>query len=278
LMLNNLLAGLFFKIDVTLLKPMQNSEVVGQYSTAYKWVDALGVIPSLFTMALLPIMSRQAHEDKPGLERSYHFAVKLLVSIALPVAVTMTALAPTLIGMLGGARYLPDGAIALQLMIWFAPIGWINSLTNYVLIALDQQRKMRWAFVAGVGFNIVANLLFIPLFSYRAAAIITILSELVLLIAFYRLLRKALAPIAWAALLWKPVIAAVVMASALWLLWPIAPALALLAAVIVYPISLLVLRPFNPWEQERLAALMPAPIRRLVKSPVTTPAVTQDSL
>src|SRR5258708_32630241 len=96
-------------------------------------------------------------------------------------------------------------------MTWFATIGWINSLTNYLLIALDQQRAMRWAFVVGVSFNVIANLIFIPTFSYVAAAVITILSEMVLLIMFYRLLRKAPVPIPCIGLLWKPVVSATVM-------------------------------------------------------------------
>jgi O-antigen/teichoic acid export membrane protein len=264
LMLNNLLAGLFYKIDVTLLQPMKGPEVVGQYSTAYKWLDALGIVPSLFTMALLPIMSRQAKEDKAGLERNYHFAVKLLVSLALPIAVVTTFLANALIGALGGARYLPDGAIALQLMVWFFPVGWINSLTNYVLIALDQQRAMRWAFAAGVGFNIVANLLFIPLFSYKAAAIITILSEVVLLVGFYILLRKALAPVNWFALLWKLVGAAGVMAGILGMLWPVFPPLALMVAAGVYIVSIVAFKPFTAWELDRIRVVLPSPLRRFV--------------
>ncbi|MEP7287936.1 MAG: oligosaccharide flippase family protein [Chloroflexota bacterium] len=265
LMLNNLLSGLFYKIDVTLLEPSKGPKVVGQYSTAYKWLDALGIIPSLFTMALLPLMSRQAKEDKAGLQRSYHFAVKLLVSLALPVAVVTTFIAPALIGVLGGTRFLPEGAIALQLMIWFAPVGWINSLTNYLLIALDQQRPMRWAFVMGVGFNIIANLLFIPLFSYKAAAVITILSEVVLQVAFYRLLRKSLGTVPWIEMLWKSVAAAAIMFGLLWIVWPINNILALAAAIIVYPATLLVLRPFSTWELERIAALLPGSIRRFVE-------------
>ncbi len=265
LMLINLLSGVFYKIDVTLLEPLKGSNVVGQYSTAYKWLDALGIIPSLFTMALLPIMSRQAKEDKAGLERNYHFAVKLLVIVALPVAIITTFLAPTLIGLLGGARFLPDGAIALQLMVWFIPIGWINSLTNYVLIALDLQRPLRWAFVIGVGFNVIANLIFIPLYSYQAAAIITILSEVVLQICFYYLLRKALAPVPWIALLWKPVVSALVMFAALFLLWTISAPAALVIAGTIYPVVLLALRPFSQWELSRVASLLPRPVRRLVR-------------
>ncbi len=266
LMLNNLLAGLFFKIDVTLLEPLKGSEVVGKYGAAYKWVDALGIIPSLFTMALLPIMSRQAKEDKPGLQRSYHFAVKLLVCLALPLAVTLTFLAPFLIGLLGGAKYLPEGALALQIMIWFAPIGWINSLTNYLLIALDQQRAMRWAFVVGVSFNVIANLIFIPTFSYVAAAVITILSEMVLLVMFYRLLRKALAPIPWIGLLWKPGVSASVMIVVFGVAWSRVPSVVVvILAGVVYIGVLITLQPFTEWELERIASLLPGPMRRLVR-------------
>ena len=213
-------------------------------------------------MALLPILSRQAHEDRAGLQRNYHFAVKLLVLLALPVAVATTFLAPTLIGLLGGAQFLPDGAIALQLMVWFIPIGWINSLTNYVLIALDLQRPLRWAFMVGVGFNLIANVIFIPLYGYKAAAIITVLSEVVLQIAFYRLLRRALAPVPWISPLWKPVTAALVMFAALFALWPVLPILALVVGGIAYLGVLIVLRPFNDQEMGRLAALLPMPIRR----------------
>ncbi|RMF51477.1 MAG: hypothetical protein D6749_07705 [Chloroflexota bacterium] len=262
LMLNHLLATVFFKIDVVILEPLQGNAVVGQYSTAYKWLDALGVIPSLFTMALLPIMARQAHEDREGLRRNYHFAVKLLVSLAVPIAVATTFSAYFLINLLGGARYLPNGAIALQIMVWFMPIGWINSLTNYVLVALDQQARMKWAFLAGVSFNSLTNLLFVPIYGFQAAAVTTILSELVLLIAFYQLLRRALGAVNWLALLWRPSVAGICMLSALSVLWSAMPLIALAVSGAVYVGILWLLRPFTSWEISRLAALLPQPLQR----------------
>ena len=69
-------------------------------------------------------------------------------------------------------------------MIWTIPIGWINSVTNYVIVALDRQRTLTFAFTVGVAFNVIANLIFLPLYSYRAAAVTTIFSELALMIAF----------------------------------------------------------------------------------------------
>jgi O-antigen/teichoic acid export membrane protein len=256
LMLNHLLATVFFKIDVVLLEPLQGPEVVGTYSTAYKWVDALGVVPSLFTMALLPVMARLAVENRDEMRRAYGFAVKLLFSLALPTAIATTFLAEFLITVLGGPRFLPDGAIALALMIWFIPIGWINSLTNYVLVALDQQKRMRWAFLAGVGFNITTNLIFIPLYSYRASAVVTIFSELVLLIGFGLLLRASLGGVNYLSLVGRFVLAGGGMAGVMWVLWPVAPLIALVAGGAAYGGVLLALRPFTAWEQSRIAALV----------------------
>ena len=50
-------------------------------------------------------------------------------------------------------------------------------MTQYVLIALGMQRRMTWAFLAAVVFNVVANIIFIPAFSFRASAVISVLSK-----------------------------------------------------------------------------------------------------
>jgi len=266
LLLNHLLATVFFKIDVVLLEHRRGKDVVAQYSTSYKWIDALGVIPSFFTMAMLPILSRQATTDRDALRRTYFLAVKLLVMVAVPVAVLTTFIAPVLVGILGGAAYVQDGTRALQIMIWFAPIGWINSLTQYVLIALNLQRPLRGPFIAGVLFNIVANLLFIPLFSYQASAFITILSEGVLLVGFALLLRPALGPVPFARLLWKLAAGGAIMAVLMGVGWALTPLLGLALGVVGYPVALLILKPFDHDERARLMPLLPGPLRQVTVS------------
>ena len=261
LMLNHFLATIFFQIDVVLIEAIHGDRMVGQYSVAYKWVSALNIIPAFFTMALLPVMSRQAKEDPAALKRNYGLAIKLLVSTALPVAVLFTFLAVALTYVLGGAEFLPDGAIATQLMIWSIPIGWMNSLTQYVLIALDLQRRITRAFILAVSFNIIANLIFIPQYGYRAAAIVTILSEAILLVPFALLLQGTLGKIPWLELIWRPVVAAGAMVAVLLVGWPMQPMLALVIALLVYPAVLLALRPFNEEELVRLRPLLPRRLR-----------------
>jgi O-antigen/teichoic acid export membrane protein len=214
LMLNHLLATLFFKVDVPLLKALRGREgdlVVGWYSTAYKFVDAFNIIPAFFTQSLFPAMARQAGQGDNTLARTYALAVKLLVMIAMPLAVATTYLAGWMIGLFG-PEFLPEGQIALMMMIWSIPVGWINSVTNYALIAANQQRALTRAFVIGLGFNVVANLLLIPLFSYQAAALVTIASEIVEGSAFYFYVRRHIAPVSWVGVLARPTLAAGVMA------------------------------------------------------------------
>ena len=267
LMINNLLSALFFKVDVTLLKPLsgKNSDfVVGWYSQAYKWVDALNVIPAYFTFALFPVLSRQAAEDKDAARRSYHLAIKLLVMLALPAAVLTTFFAHELTTILtfGDPRFQPHSTIALQLMIWSIPFGWINSVTNYVLIALGQQRKLTNAFLIGLGFNIVANLIFIPLYSYKAAAVITILSEIVEGGAFYWYIRKSIGPVPWAGLLWRVAGAGGAMFAAMAVLSHVSAPLTLVAGLVIYPAVLVALRAFGPEEWAALAPVLPRRFRK----------------
>ena len=159
--------------------------------------------------------------------------------------------------MLGGGEYLPDSMIALQLIIWFLPFSFVNSVTQYVLIAIDQQRFLTRAFLIGVTFNIVANLLVIPLFSYQGAAVVTVLSELALLIPFYYSVRKHLGPLPWLSLFWQPAVASVVMAGVMWLLrdlfWP----LLIPVGGVVYLVVLALIGGFRQPDMDLLGRLLP---------------------
>jgi O-antigen/teichoic acid export membrane protein len=181
-------------------------------------VDGLLIIPQYFTQAIFPLMSRYAATSRDSLMRAYVLSLRLLLIVALPIAAAMPFIAEGLIMVLGGAQYLPHSAIALQLIIWFLPFSFVNSVTQYVLIAIDQQRFLTRAFLVGVTFNIVANLIFIPLFSYEGAAVVTIFSELALLLPFYYAVRKHLGPLPWLSLFWQPAVAAAIMAGVMWLL------------------------------------------------------------
>ncbi|MBI1800544.1 MAG: oligosaccharide flippase family protein, partial [Chloroflexi bacterium] len=258
LMLNDMLSRLFFRVDVTLLQPMRGDTVVGWYTTAYRYLDGINILPSTFTIALFPVFSRYAAGAPDALMRAYRKSLKYLIILAVPLMVLSFVYAEGIILLFGGPDYLPEAAIALRLLIGFMPLSFINNVTHYVLIAVNQQRYLTKAFVIGATFNVAANLLFIPLFSYRASAIITIFSELALLIPFYLGIRRHVGTVDWLALAWRPAAAGCVMGLLSAAFSAASPALLIPAALAVYSVTLLVLRALDDDDRDMLRLLIPA--------------------
>ncbi len=214
LFLNTLLAGLFFRSDVFVLKPSWGDGVVAIYDAAYKFLSLVLLIPQYFTLALFPQLARLASARDGSFAPIYNLALKLLLTLALPICVIATILAPELIGILADNTYLPDGGTALRILIWLLPFSYVNGLIQYVLIAAGQQRALTPAFAATFAFNLLANLLFTPRYGYPAAAVITIASELVLIVPFLLLVRRRVGPLPTLGIIARPLGATIVMGLA----------------------------------------------------------------
>ena len=227
LMINHLLSTIFWRIDVWILRPLAGAASVGLYSIGLKYLDGLNIIPSVFTMAVFPLMSRYARSEGDTLLRSYVVSVRLLVILSLPVATAVTFLAEPLVWLVGGSQYLGvpetlsvlgrtvivDGGadLAMQVIIWSIPIGFVNSVTQYVLISVNQQHFLTRAFIIGVVFNTAGNLLLIPRFGYLGAAFVTILSEFSLLFPFHYSVRRNVGPVPWVQVFLPATLAALAM-------------------------------------------------------------------
>ncbi|MCP4429304.1 MAG: oligosaccharide flippase family protein, partial [Chloroflexi bacterium] len=262
LMLIHLLQTVFISIDVLLLRNMLDNgqEVVGWYNSAYKWFNALQIVPSFFTLALFPVISREIQRSMDAARRMYRLSLKLMLLLALPIAVLITFWATPLTLLLAGEEFLPHGAIALQIVVWSIPFGWLNSVTNYVLIALGLERMQPRAFAIAVLFNIIANLLFIPRFGYIAASVTTILSELVLMALFAFYLRQKMSGMDWGGLLIRPLLAAAIMTLAAFLGNQIHIFVGLAAGLVAYPAGLWLLRVLGEEERHILRSILPASV------------------
>jgi len=242
LMINHLLASVFFRIDAVILPLISGPEANGYYTAAYKFIDGLNIIPAYLTLAIFPVISRYAESARDTLIRAYVLSLRVLLIIALPITVGTTLIAPQIMELFGGRQYLPYSAQALAVLIWFLPFSYINSVTQYVLIAVNQQRFLTVAFLIGATFNIVANLLLIPRYSFMAAATVTVLSELVLFAPFYYSVHKHVGALPWVRIVWQPALASALMGGVTWWLLPRLPVLVVIAlAAVVYFAGLLAL-------------------------------------
>jgi O-antigen/teichoic acid export membrane protein len=256
LMVNSLLNSIFFRIDAVLLKPMAGDVALGWYSTAYKFIDGLQIIPASFVLAVFPLMSRHAEGDRARLARIVTVSLKALLIVALPISVGTTLLAEPIILVFAGPSFLPQAATALQILIWFLPLSFVNGLVQYVLISVNRQRWITLSFLIGAAFNLGANLLLIPSYGYLAASAVTVLSEVVLLVPFWRVIRQELPPIDLVGLIWRPALAALLMALPVWAIRDWNVILAVPVAAIAYCGALLALGTFDAEDRSILRGLL----------------------
>lgn len=247
LFLNQLLAGMFFKIDTLMLPALAGQRPAGIYAAAYKVVDGVGVISSSVTLAIFPRLARDASGDPRLLKRAYRLTLRSLLQVAFPLATGIALLSEPIIALIGGAEFLPEGALALAVLIWFMPFSFTNGLIQYVLIALGKQRVLTPIFAAAVTFNVVGNFLLIPLYGFLGAALVTVASELVLLGPFWWTVHRAIPGVSPPREAVHAILATLVMAPAVWWLnTAVHPLAAIPAGLLVYPLALWLLGGLDP--------------------------------
>lgn len=271
LMINHLLATVFWRISQLALRWAIGPTALGIFSAGIKYIDGLNVIPAYFTIAIFPLMSRYAQAGTDALLKAYRLALQLLLILALPIAVFFTFASTPLIRVLGGASYLPDSAIALRFMIWSIPIGFLNSVTQYLLIAVGQQRFITRAFIIGVTWTAISNFLLVPRFGAIAAAVLLIPAELSLFLPFAWAVRRYVGEVSWTALIGRPSLATIANLVIVWGLSQLGLPLvvALAAGFTAYVLLLFVLGAFRGEEFAVLRNSLSRRLRRPAPEPTT---------
>ncbi|MBN1485943.1 MAG: flippase [Chloroflexia bacterium] len=259
LLLNHLLLWVIIRSDTFILQAHHGANTVGAYDAAYKLPSALSEVPYYIIMGLFPLLARFALKDRERLSHTVQLAGKMLLLLSLPLAAIASTMSQELILVLGGLDFLPDSAIALSILIWYLPLSYVNGVIQYALIAMDRQGAITRAFVLAVAFNLATNLIWIPAHSYRAASIITILTEVLLFAFLWLTMRREMGHLPLLAWTWRPLLATALMAAAMLLLrsylhWTAA----LLLGPALYVGLLLLLRTFSPEEKLLLRRLLPA--------------------
>lgn len=177
--------NLYNRIDMVMLEYFKGAEAVGIYGLAYKIHDNLILGAAFFMNAMFPLLSAGAAKiNSINLKKHYQKAFDLLLVAALGVFAIFFFAAPWVIRILGGQEFLPSISV-LRILLFATVVSYFNHLTGYSLIAFGRQRLSMFIALGALIFNVLGNLIFIPLYSYTGAAVVTIVTEgLVLLLSF----------------------------------------------------------------------------------------------
>ena len=204
--------GLSYKFDSVLLNLTWGDAETGHYNAAYSLVFAAVFLSNAVNTALYPSLTRQAASDPASLPRVYARALRYLLALAIPIAAGGWALSDQLVPLLFGASYGPS-AQALAILIWVVPLMFASELLGYIVVIRGDEKRVAKAVLTSTGVNIVCNLALVPWLGLTGAAIMTVVTEAILVGQYVWSLRAVMAEIDWTVTLGKTILATLVMAG-----------------------------------------------------------------
>ena len=230
---------IYAQLDIVLLQLFKNFQVVGWYSAANKYIDAVAWVPQSAMGAVFPALSLLSAGDRQRLAFAYEKSYKMLAILGLPLAVGIGVTADSIVHITGGFE---QSIPALRILAPSVALIFVNNAYIYTLTAINRQLDFTRLALATLVVNVVLNLLLIPPFGYLGAAVASTITEAALFAGGWWLLRRHLVSLSIVGSIARAVASAAVMGIAVFLIraWPL-PVVVVLGAA-VYLVALVALR------------------------------------
>lgn len=176
---------IYFRADIFLLTLYRSTEEVGVYGLATKVFELPLTIPIFLMNAVYPILLKLTVKS----EKMEAIKKTLIVLLGLSLVVTLAGfiLAPFFI--LIKEEFIAS-VVPFRVLLLSLPVFFISSLYMWVFIAEGKRWRLSAIYGSGMILNILLNLIFIPRFGIMAAAVITGVSELYILILLVVTFRR----------------------------------------------------------------------------------------
>jgi O-antigen/teichoic acid export membrane protein len=160
---------------------LNNTESVAVYGLPYKIFEVGLVLPTFIMNAAYPVFVRHMIEGKQRLGETFRKVISTLIGLGFLCGALGIIFSPLAIKLIGGAQF-SQSVILLQILLGGLVIYFTTQPLAWLIVTLDGQKYLPWVYLISAVFNITANYIFIPVYSFYASSIITHLSELLILV------------------------------------------------------------------------------------------------
>ncbi|OGY30073.1 MAG: hypothetical protein A3F35_03415 [Candidatus Woykebacteria bacterium RIFCSPHIGHO2_12_FULL_45_10] len=166
-------------------------DAVAIYGLSYRIFDFLISFPAFLINSAFPIMLEKVKDNLEGL---LNFTKKIFLVLVLS-GIVLTGvsylLAPYVLAWFG--KY-PESVAPLRILVLGLPVFFVTSIGFSLLIVLKKEKLLPLIYGFAAAFNFAANFYFVPNFGYNAAAWLTWITELLVLLLMmvfiFQFLRK----------------------------------------------------------------------------------------
>ncbi|MEK7072910.1 MAG: flippase [Patescibacteria group bacterium] len=208
---------IYLRADAVILSLTRSQGELGLYGAAYRVIDVLTVLPFLLMGLVLPrLVAAVKTGDTARFGALMARAARFLLAAILPICFGGLVLADQVMIAVSGEAFAPSGMFLAVLLFGVAMIFW-GTVYSHAVVALGLQRTMLPFYALNAALALVLYIWLIPRFGGPAAAWITVLSETTIAIAAAVVVRRKMPmplPLGNAT---RIILAAALMAAALWL-------------------------------------------------------------
>ena len=164
-------------VDSIIIGFLRSDIELGMYSSAYKIVFFITNLMSIIFVPVFPLfISYFSNKDKNSLRNIVDKTCKIVVLVAVPISLGGMILSKEIIILLFGVKYV-TAYIPLRILLIYVLILFMRETYGYGLNAFHMEKKYLVITAISSSFNLVFNLIFIPIYGINAAALVTIASE-----------------------------------------------------------------------------------------------------
>jgi len=180
----------YFRADTLILSAFQSPSDVGIYGAPYRILEVLATFPHMFLSLMLPLFTAAwISKNLDKLKRVWQYSFDFFSIITIGIIALVWLISEKAMIILAGKEFAVSGGVLNILIIATAAI-FFGTLFIYLVIALQAQKQMiKYFFITAV-LAIISYFVFIPLYSYWAAAIITLIVEVLILYFAYSVIKK----------------------------------------------------------------------------------------
>ncbi|MCY1294602.1 hypothetical protein D9M70_439050 [compost metagenome] len=175
MMLSGIAGMIMLRCDQIMLKYYLGTDAVGIYAAGSKIYEGWLILPFIFSISLLPLLTKEKEKDPVAYEKKLSFFFGIQIWAAIIFAAILTVAGKTLINLTFGPDYI-EAYETMVVLAWtsvFTAAGYMSA--RYLVLEKMEKKitKRNWIALSA---NIALNTLLIPAFGTSGAATSTFLS------------------------------------------------------------------------------------------------------
>ena len=188
------LQTLYLRIDMILISMILGISFAGIYGVATRVLESILVLGIFFGQAMLPQISAQEKDVKKS-SASLVWGIEKLLILSLPIVIGVSFFSRDLVLLLSSKEFLSTTTQIgsdkiLQILIPTVFFAFFNQLFTFTLVAKNLQRKLVLINGLALVLNAVLNLIFLREYGIIAAAISTVVCEVLVFILLSREIKN----------------------------------------------------------------------------------------